>query len=88
MYMYYAAIQKWFYGISTLLGYLNPKPPLVEDQKWYFLIHSWGIRGFTPFTKGIRMKLNLIAWLGFELAYYVITTTPLKHNTLHDSFLT
>ena len=30
---------------------------------------GWGIKGVNTFPKGISLKMNVIAWLGFELAY-------------------
>ena len=52
-----------------LRGPFNAKAILVE-QKWYYLTQSWGIRRFDIFTLGIHPKVNLIALLEFELAYF------------------
>ena len=47
-----------FNGISTFVDYLMAKPLLPEEQ------------GVHTFPKGICQKVNVIAWLEFELAYY------------------
>ena len=39
----------------------------------YYLTHSWVV---STFSKGIRPKVNVIAELEFELAYYNV---PIKH---------
>ena len=47
----------------------SAKAILLEEQKWYYLTHSWGMESHT-FPKGICPKVNVIAWLEYELAYY------------------
>ena len=46
------------------------KPPLLEEQKSYYLTHSWEDKGFHTFPKGICTKVNLIARLKFEHFYF------------------
>ena len=48
----------------------NAKAILLEEQLWYYLTHSWEDKGVHTFPKGICPKVNVIARLGFELAYY------------------
>ena len=48
----------------------NAKGILWEEQWWYYLTHSWEDKGVHTFPKGICSKVNVIAWLEFELAYY------------------
>ena len=60
-----------FNVILTFVGYLMPI--FVEEQQWYNLTHSWRDKGFHAFHKVICPKLNLIAQLKFELAYYDVT---------------
>ena len=56
------------------MGYLMPK------QLWYYLTDSWGEdKGVYIFPKGISPKENIIAWLGFELAYYNVIVQHISH---------
>ena len=68
-----------FNGISIFMDYLIPKD--VEEQPWYYPTHSWGdIRGFDIFPKSLQV--NVIAWLGFELAYFKAAVQYFSHYTL------
>ena len=40
---------------------------LVEEQQWYYLIHSWEDKVIYTFSKSISPKVNEIARLEFEL---------------------
>ena len=56
-----------------LLGLFNAKSIsffFFEGQQWYYLTHRWENKGVHTFTKGICPKMNVIARLEFELAYY------------------
>ena len=57
-----------FNSISTLLRLFNAKAILLEEQ--YYLTHSWEDKGVHTFPKGICPKVNVIARLENELAYY------------------
>ena len=59
-----------FNGISTLFRLFNAKAILLEEQYWYYLTHSWEDKGVHTFPKGICPKVNVIARLEYELAYY------------------
>ena len=59
-----------FDDISTFVGYLIAKSILQEAQQWYYLTHSWEDKGVHTFPHGIRPKVNVIARLEFDLAYY------------------
>ena len=59
-----------FNGISTLFWLFNAKAILLEEQYWYYLTHSWEDKGVHTFPKGICPKVNVIARLEYELAYY------------------
>ena len=48
----------------------NAKPIHPEEQQWYYLTHSWEDKGVYTFPKGICPKMNVIARLEYELAYY------------------
>ena len=60
----------------------NAKAILLEEHLWYYLTHSWENMGVHIFPKGICPKVNVIARLEYELAYYdsiVLTITPRGH---------
>ena len=57
-----------FNGISTLFRLFNAKAILLEEQ--CYLTHSWEDKGVHTFPKGICPKVNVIARLEYELAYY------------------
>ena len=42
---------------------------------------SWDDKGVHAFPKGICPKVNIIAWLGFELAYYDSVDHRFNHYT-------
>ena len=67
-----------FNGISTFVGYLMPK---IFSKKWYYLTHSWEDKRVHTFPKGICPKVNIIAWLEYELAYYDSTVHRFNHYT-------
>ena len=68
-----------FNGISTLFRLFNAKAILLEEQ--YYLTHSWEDKGVHTFPKGICPKVNLIAWLENELAYYDSAVRRFNHYT-------
>ena len=35
--------------------------------------------GVHAFSKGINLKVNIIAWLGFDLTYYIVTIQFVSH---------
>ena len=61
------------------LGYLMPKP--FSEKNWYYLTHSWEDKGVHIFPKGICPKVNVIAWLEYELAYYDSAVHRFNHYT-------
>ena len=69
-----------FNGISTFVGYLMSKP-FLEEQKWYYLTHSWEDKRVHTFLKGLCPKVNVIARLGYELAYYDSAVHRFNHYT-------
>ena len=57
----------------------HAKTILLEDQSWYYLTHSERNKGLhTPF-KRISPKVDLIAWLEFELAHDDATVLHFSH---------
>ena len=68
-----------FNGLSTLFRLFNAKAILLEEQ--YYLTHSWEDKGFHTFPKGICPKVNIIARLENELAYYDSVVHPFNHYT-------
>ena len=60
-----------FNGINfNLRGLFNAKAFLLGEQQCSFLTHSWEDMGVQAFPKGISLKVNVIAWLEFELTHY------------------
>ena len=51
------------------------------EQWWYYLTHSWEDKGVHTFPKGICPKINVIARLEYELAYYDSAVHRFNHNT-------
>ena len=68
-----------FNGISTLFRLFNVKAILLEEQ--YYLTHSWEDKGVHTFPKGICPKVNVIARLEYELAYYDSAVHCFNHYT-------
>ena len=68
-----------FNGISTLSRLFNAKAILLEEQ--YYLTHSWEDKGVHTFPKGICPKVNIIARLENELAYYDSAVHRFNHYT-------
>ena len=58
---------KWHIKLCRLF---NAKAILREEKWCYYLTHSWKDKGVHTFPKGIYPKVNLIARLECELAYY------------------
>ena len=66
----------WYINICRLF---NANAILLEEQYWYYLTHSW--KGVHTFPKGICPKVNVIARLEFELAYYDSAVHRFNHYT-------
>ena len=64
----------------------NAKAILQEEQLWYYLTHSWEVKGVHTFPKGICPKVNVIARLEYELAYYDSAVQRFNHyiNTFSE----
>ena len=62
-------------------GLFNANAILLEGQQWYYLTHSWEDKGLHTFPKGICPKVNVIAQLEFELAYYDSAFQRFNHYT-------
>ena len=71
-----------FNGISTLCRLFNTKAILLEELEWYYLTHTWEDKGVHTFPKGICPKVNVIARLEFELAYYDSAVHRFNHYTM------
>ena len=71
-----------FNGISTLFRLFNAKAILPEEQQGYYLTHSWEDKGVHTFPKGICPKVNVIALLEYELAYYDSAVHRFYHYTM------
>ena len=62
-------------------GVFKAKVILLEEQLWYYLTHSWEDKEFHTFPKGICPKVNVIAQLEYELAYYNFAVHRFNHYT-------
>ena len=67
-----------FNGISNLFRLFNAKA-ILEEQ--YYLTHSWEDKGVHTVPKGIFPKVNIIALLENELAYYDSEIHRFNHYT-------
>ena len=67
--MYYSALIDW---AVTFVVYLLPNPTLAK-QTWKYLINRWWDTGVHAFLKDFNQEVNIVAGLGFELAYYDVT---------------
>ena len=64
----------WRFGFFVwwhinLFRLFNAKAILLKEQ-WYYLTHKLEDKGVHTFPKGIYPKVNVIARLEYELAYY------------------
>ena len=59
----------------------NAKAILLEEQKWYYLTHSLEDKGVHTFPKGLCPKVNVMARLDFEFAYYDSAVRRFNHYT-------
>ena len=89
------AIQQWFtyiYSVQTLAAVwmfvlllhclFNAKSIFLQKHKWQYLTHCWEDKGVHAFTKGICPKVNEIARLEFELAYYDCVVRRFDHYSM------
>ena len=76
-----------FNGISTLFRLFNAKAIHLEEQQWYNLTHNWEDKGVHTFPKGICPKVNVIARLEYELAYYDSAVHRFNHYTTRTPHL-
>ena len=74
-----------FNGISTFRRLFNAKAILLKEQYWYNLTHSWEDKGVRTFPEGICSKVNVIAQLEYELAYYNSAVHRFNHYTTRQS---
>ena len=56
---------------------------LVKEQPWdYFTQSGWEDKRIHTFLKGISLKMNVIAWLEFELVYFEATVQHFSHYAM------
>ena len=58
---------------------------LVEEQYGNDLNYSWVNKGVDIFPKSKNPKVNLIAWLEFELAWYNVSGLYISHYVMRTS---
>ena len=68
----------WHINLCRLF---NAKAVLLVEQLWYYLTYSWDDRGVHTFPKGICLKVNVLARLEYELAYYDSAVHRFNHYT-------
>ena len=68
-----------FNGISIFVGYSMPKPFSEKNSNGTMLSIVGRIRGVHTFSKGICPKVNVVAWLEYELAYYDYAVHRFNH---------
>ena len=62
----------FFVMACQFCGLFNAKA-ILEKQQWNYFTHSRGDEGVQYLPKGISQKVNIIAWLEFELFYFKAT---------------
>ena len=65
----------------NLRGLFNAKDILLQERQGYYSTHSWEDEGVYAFPKVINPKVNVIAWLEFELAYYYIVVQHFSNTS-------
>ena len=65
----------------NLYRLFHAKTILLEEQKWYYLTRKWEDKGVHAFPNGICPKVNVIARLVYELAYYDSAVHRFNHYT-------
>ena len=63
----------FFNGISMA------KAIMVEEQYWFYLIHSQEIRRVHTFPKDFGPQMNVVVREKFELTYYDVTVEYVSH---------
>ena len=63
-------LNSWSDVHPSLCRLFHAKAILLEEQQWYNLTNRWKDKGVHTFPKGICPKVNVIARLRYELAYY------------------
>ena len=65
----------------NIRGLFNAKAILREVQQWCYLTHSWEDKVVHTFPTVIFLKVNVIAQLEIELAYYDSAVQRFNHYT-------
>ena len=76
-------VHVWSLCLMAYQPLFNAKAILLEEQKWYYLTH----KGAHTFPKGICLKVNVIARLEYELAYYDFAVHRFNHYTTRTPLL-
>ena len=66
---------------TKLCRLFNVKAILLEEQLWYYLTHTWEDKGVHTFPNGICPKVNVIARLEYEPAFYDSAVHRFNHYT-------
>ena len=76
-----------FNGILTFMSYLKAKTIFLKAQSWYYLTYSLRDKGVHANTTGTYPKVNLLSWLEFVLACYIITVQQDIHYATETPLL-
>ena len=60
-------------GIAIFVGYIYARSIFVIELHWYYSTHSGVYKGIDTFPMSNSRKVNVVAWLVFELAFFVAT---------------
>ena len=71
----------------NLHGLFNAKAILVEEKQWYYLTHIWISKGVHAFLKIISLKMNVIAWLEFELTFFLSAVHHFSYYVMGTLFI-
>ena len=71
------SLVKWHINLCGL-----HKTILVEEQQWYYLTHGLENKGVHAFSLDISLKMNMIAWLEFELTSFNTTDQYFSHYAM------
>ena len=69
---------EWHINVCRLF---NAKAIHLEELQWCYLTHSWEDKRVHTFPKSICPKVNVIARLEYELAYYDCVVHRFNHYT-------
>ena len=70
---------------QLLMDHLMPKASFQKNSSEAIKTRNWRVKGIHTFPKGISPKVNVIAWVEFELVYFKVADQHVIHYTNGDS---